>query len=398
MKNNTTKSNIDFISKIKFHIKKLSICNFRNHKNLQLSFSDKDILLYGLNGVGKTNILEAISFLTSGRGLRKARIKDPNFIDFNKKNDGEYAWSINSDVVTPKGMINIGTGINLKNCSRIVKIENETSKQSDLSKILKISWITPQMLLIFQSNMQEKRRFVDRLINIINPQHVSILHKYEKLIRERAKIFNDFNQNYFWLDTIEKEIIKLSIEILKNRNDFVLKMNDHHVKVKVDNKYFPKTKIVIKGEAEKFFNDSCSEKFSKEIFSIMKTNKKHKNLSFPGPHKSEINIYRLSDKKEIQYSSTGEQKIILISLIFRHCDLMQYIYNQPPILLLDDIIEHLDEKHTTALFKKTSSYNAQCWFTSTNHQIFKNYPNLYEAINVSDIKENDLKRNELKYA
>ena len=88
----------------------------------------------------------------------------------------------------------------------------------------------------------------------------------------------------------------------------------------------------------------------------------------------------------MQYSSTGEQKIILISFIFRHCELMQNIYNQPPILL-DDIIEHLDEKHTTALFKKTSSYNAQCWFTSTNHQIFKNYPNLYEAINVNDIKE-----------
>ena len=278
-----------------------------------------------------------------------------------------------SDIVTaPEGKFNIGTGINIKNCSRVIKIENETSKQSDLSRIVKISWITPQMLLIFQSSMQEKRRFIDRLINIINPIHVNILHKYEKLIRERSKIISDFNENHIWVrGTVEKEIIKLSIEIIKNRNDFVLKMNDQFLNVNLNNKYFPCIKVQIRGEAEKLFNDSGSEKYSKEVLRIMQYNKKCKNLSFPGPHKSDINIYRISDQKEIKYSSTGEQKIILISFILRHCDLMQVIYRQPPILLLDDIIEHLDEKHTMALFKKTSIYNAQCWFTSTNPKFLK---------------------------
>lgn len=398
MKNNINKSNIDYIPKIKFYIKNLNLSYFRNHRDLRLKFSNKDVLLHGFNGVGKTNILEAISFLTSGRGLRKAKIRDINFRDFTRKNDFKFPWSINSKVNTPNGTISIGTGYNVKNHSRIVKVENENVKQSDLSKILKISWITPQMLLIFHNNMHEKRRFIDRLINITDPLHVSKLYKYEKLVRERSRVITDFNENYHWLDAIEKEIIKLSIQILKSRNDFAFKMNDQYTKQNSDNQYFPNINMEIIGEAEQLYNSLGQENFSKEILRIMNINKKNKTLSFPGPHKSEIIIYRINDKKDIKYSSTGEQKIILISFILKHCDVMKKIYDHPPILLLDDIIEHLDQNHMLALFKKTSAYNAQCWFTSTNPILFKKYPNIYDSINISDLNVNIIQRNEIKYA
>ncbi len=395
MKNNIRKSNVDYFTKKKFHIKSLNLFYFRNHEKLHLKLSNKDILLHGLNGVGKTNILEAVSFLTSGRGLRKAKMRDINLI---QKKKIQFAWSINSVIDIPDGTIKIATGLNLKNNSRIIKVEDENIKQSDLSKIFKISWITPQMLLIFHNTMNEKRRFIDRLINITQPSHVAALYKYEKLIRERSKIINDFNKNYYWLDTIENEIIKLSIQILKCRNDFILKMNDQHLSTSSDNRYFPNVNIEISGEAEDLYNRLSPEDFSKEILKNMSFNKKNKNLSFPGPHKSEINIYRLCDKKEITHSSTGEQKIILISFILRHCELMQNIYDHPPVLLLDDIVEHLDQNHISALFKKTSAYNAQCWFTSTNPDLFKKYPNSFESINVNNLKEKILQKDELKYA
>ena len=130
----------------------------------------------------------------------------------------------------------------------------------------------------------------------------------------------------------------------------------------------------------------------------MERNRKVGITSFLGPHKSEVLIYKKGDKQEIKYCSTGEQKTMLISLIFKHSELMEQIYKQPPILLLDDIIEHLDFNHKNALFEKTSNYKSQCWFTCTNLKAFDDYPVLHHSVDVNTIQKDILNRNELKYA
>ncbi len=111
-------------------------------------------------------------------------------------------------------------------------------------------------------------------------------------------------------------------------------------------------------------------------------------MSVYGPNNSKIEIFNRVDNKNLDTSSTGEQKLILISIILSHARLLDEKFNMAPILLLDDIIEHLDKKHRKALFLEVSKLNAQSWFTSTNKDAFLEYPSFIDKINLEEIKEN----------
>ena len=146
--------------------------------------------------------------------------------------------------------------LNLNKKSRIVKINTIERNQIELSKIIKISWITPQMLLLFHTNMREKRQFIDRLVNYLNPTHISCIYKFEKLVRERSKILMDFTYDELWVDSLEKNIVDLAILIIKNRNVLISEVNKINSKMKpVDDSYFPVVKLGLEGAAEELTND-----------------------------------------------------------------------------------------------------------------------------------------------
>ena len=155
-------------------------------------------------------MLEAISLLNQGKGLRKANIE--NFLYEQEICSHDHRiWGINIDLVSPKGKINIGTGLknNLSNKSRIAKINSDQKPLSALGKVLNISWITPQMCILFQTSMNEKRRFIDRLTLSIDNLHLNRVYKYEKLLRQRNKILIQTDSDKIWLDTIESQISEL---------------------------------------------------------------------------------------------------------------------------------------------------------------------------------------------
>ncbi len=398
---NTTQvnKNINLVSNKQLFVKKIKASYFRNYTNLELDLSSENVVLFGLNGVGKTNILEAVSYLTSGRGIRKAKSKDLTFKKFDNSSHEDIYWGVHASVFVTNKIFDIGTGIRKNYNSRLVKINDECVKQTELSKLTKISWITPQMLLLFHSGMQEKRRFIDRLINIANPTHVRLLYRYEFLMKERVKIINNYNDNQMWIDAIECEIINLSIKIIESRKKFVLDMKNILFKSNLNNEdVFSDIYLEINGKAEELLDSLGEEKYHSQIMDILRKNRNNGISSFIGPHKSEIFIFKKESKQEITFCSTGEQKIMLISLVFKHCDLMESIYKKTPILLLDDIIENLDEIHKRALFEKTSQHNSQCWFTCTNSNAFENYPVSYKSIDVNKLQKNFSKKSELKYA
>ena len=398
MKQTQVNRNINFVNNKQLFVKQIKVSYFRNYKNLELNLSPDNVVLFGLNGVGKTNILEAVSYLTSGRGIRKAKSKELIFKKFNDKSYDDLHWGIHATVFVMNKTYEIGTGIQKNSKSRLVKINGEFGKQTDLSKIVKISWITPQMLLVFHNGMQEKRRFIDRLIIIANPTYVGLLYRYEFLIKERVKIINNYNDNKMWINTIESEIVDLSIKIIENRKKFVLDMQNICFKPDLNKKFFPDICLRINGKAEELLDSLGEEKYHCEIMEILRKNRSNGISSFIGPHKSEIFIFKRESKQEIRYCSTGEQKIMLISLIFKHCHLMETIYKQAPILLLDDIIEHLDDIHKRSLFEKTSQYNSQCWFTCTNSSAFNSYPVPLKSVDVNKLQKDFHKKSELKYA
>ena len=375
-----------------FYIEKVSLKNFRNHRNLNLNLQNSSVLIYGGNGSGKTNILEAISLLNQGKGLRKANIE--NFLNQDKINDKvDKTWGINVDFVGPNGKFNIGTGLKNtgSNKSRIAKANSDYISLSSLGEILNISWITPQLCVLILSSMSEKRRFIDRLTLSIDSLHLNRVYKYDKLIRQRNKILMQPNNDKTWLDTIESQISELSISIIARRLDLVEELeNLYNFELKNNHliEHFPSVGIIINGKIEKLLQEKPAVEVEDFIKSELKKSRSDYELSVYGPNNSLIEIFNRIDNKKLDTSSTGEQKLILISIILSHARLLNNKFNMAPILLLDDIIEHLDKKHRSALFLEVSRHNAQSWFTSTSKDAFSEYPSFIDKINLQVIKEN----------
>ena len=368
----------------KFYLKKLNLKRFRNHLNLNLVLPNSSVLIYGENGCGKTNILEAISLLNPGKGLRKSKAEDYLFQNVLSRDENEL-WGINADLFTPNGKVNIGTGSkdNLLKKSRNIRVNYENSTQSALGKILKISWITPQMCTLFQAGMSERRRFIDRLTSALDIFHLNRVLKYEKLLRERSNIILQFQNENLWLETIEKQISELAVSIVASRLSLIQTLNDLYEDELKSNSLvqdFPPVKIELKGKIEDLLSTNSALKVEDYIQIMLKKLRASRDVSFDGPNTSKIEITNRKNNKKVEISSTGEQKLILISLILSHARMLNIKFNMAPILLLDDIVEHLDEKHRYALFLEISKHYAQSWFTSTSKEAFEEFPKNIDKI------------------
>ena len=391
---------IDFSTKFKnnkinniFYLKKLNLQKFRNHLNLNLILSDSPILIYGENGCGKTNILEAISLLGPGKGLRKSKSEDYLLKNISS-NEENRLWGVNADLQTPSGNINIGTGSLQKSFkkSRNMRINFENSSQLSVGEILKISWVTPQMCMLFQLSMSERRRFIDRLTSTLDSSHINRVFRYEKLIRERSNIIFQFKNETIWLNAIEKKISELSVCIAASRLNLILELDNLYEEETRNGsliKDFPPAKIELKGDIENLLIRNSAIHVEDQIQQILKKGNIKNDISFNGPHTTQVNIINRNNGKQVEISSTGEQKLILISIILSHARMLNIKFNMPPILLLDDIIEHLDEKHRHALFLEVSKHFAQSWFTSTNKEPFETFPNIINKIFLPKVMNNN---------
>ena len=367
-----------------FYLKKLNLKKFRNHFNLNLVIPNSSILIYGENGCGKTNILEAISLLNPGKGLRKSKVEDYLFQNMLVRDENQL-WGVNADLFTPTGKVNIGTGSkeNLLKKSRNIRVNYENSTQSALGKILKISWVTPQMCILFQTGMSERRRFIDRLTSALDTLHLNRVFKYEKLLRERTNIILQFQNETLWLDTIEKQISELAVSIVATRLNLIHELNDLYEDELKSNSLiqdFPPAKIELTGKIEDLLSTNSALKVEDYIQLMLKKLRISRDISFEGPHTSKIEITNRKNNKKVEISSTGEQKLILISIILSHARMLNIKFNMAPILLLDDIVEHLDKNHRQALFLEISKHYAQSWFTSTSKEAFEEFPENIEKI------------------
>ncbi|MFL2830832.1 MAG: DNA replication/repair protein RecF [Candidatus Puniceispirillales bacterium] len=374
-----------------FYIDKLNLKNFRNHIDLNLKIGNSSLLIYGGNGCGKTNILEAVSLLNQGKGIRKSNIED--YLNQKYIAEENYSiWGINADFVCPNGKFNIGTGLkedSLKK-SRVAKINTEKCSLSSLGRILKISWITPQMCILFQTGMNERRRFIDRLTSSLDSLHLNRVYKYEKLLRQRSKILMEFKSDKTWLDTLESQISEFSVAITASRLDMVQALNDLYKKELNDNyliDHFPPADIKLIGKIEELLTNKPASEVEDYIKFILKKSRFSEEETISGPHKTTIEILNRKNNKNVNSASTGEQKLLLISIILSHARMLNKKFNMAPILLLDDIVEHLDEKHRSALFLEISRHEGQAWFTSTSKEAFAAYPTLIDKINLPKIMD-----------
>ncbi len=352
-----------------FFISKLQLQCFRNYRSLSIELNANPVVLSGNNGSGKTNILEAISLLSPGKGFRKIKLSDADMISEGR---GLFPWSLSA--IINKGIEEslVGTGrLSLGDSKRITKIDRDVVKnQSELTSIFSVMWLTPQMDGLFMGSSSDRRKFLDRLVYNFDPEHASRIFSYEYTMRERAKILQQ-NNDAAWLSVLENKMAERAVSIAAARLDTI-----EHIQA-VINEFktaFPKAIIGVEGHVEEIMRNNSAlqaeEMLRKQLFETRAYDAKSGRTNV-GTHRSDFVVFHAEKNMHASSCSTGEQKALLLSIILAEARAKSIWKGGVPVLLLDEVVAHLDEVRRISLFEEIFSMQSQVWMTGTDIELFK---------------------------
>lgn len=333
-------------------IHQLQINNFRNYKDLRLNFSTdfKIIVWYGKNGSGKTNILEAISLFFESSGLRKSRYEEM----INNSSADNY-WNVSlktEDALFSSGYLKTETL-----AKKIYKINDKVVKNLDeFKKENYILWMTYETDRLFMLSPSDRRNFIDMFCNVISNSHSKNLKDYEKLSRERLKILKKYSEIGFntdtlkWLDIIEEKLSALGIQIALDRIKFTKVIEENQL----TKENFPKYTNKMQGNLENLLLQKKGEDIIEDYKNELKQRRQKDFFSGSttfGPNRSDWIVIHEKKKIKASFCSAGEQKMLLTDIFLSFILYNMENDNRKLILLLDDIIAHLDLTHKNLIFK-----------------------------------------------
>ena len=387
-------NNLANLTKLKSGVERLTLTNFRNYASLRLESKVAPIVVHGENGSGKTNILEAISFLTPGRGLRGSRLADIKRFIPQITGHGDYSfisplnWAVVADVVKNDEMYTIATAVE-KNAKdedestelrtferRIVKIDNtKVTSQAELGKYFSAVWLTPQMDRLFRGGSQPRRSFLDRLVYAFDMEHAKRTATFEHLYRERYRLLKEGKNDNFWLDSLEDNMASVGVAIAAARCEQIARLNAF-IENEPDD-IFPSVKIELDGKIEKLLDNKPAVLVEDEYKNILQKQRgfilDYENLE--GVNRTDFKIYFKKKGMPADFCSTGEQKSLLISLILAQAKCQTLHQGFAPVMLLDEVAAHLDDLKREALLEKIMNLNVQAWITTTNPELFDSLKN-----------------------
>tara|TARA_B100000686_G_scaffold304314_1_gene341848 strand:+ start:148 stop:1263 length:1116 start_codon:yes stop_codon:yes gene_type:complete len=351
-------------------IEKVTLTNFRSHKNTNLNTPESNVVLFGENGTGKTNILEAISLFSPGRGLRGAVNQDLIAVD--KIIDG---FEIKILLKYKTGSVTLYKKFsNDEKKESYYLADGEKISSNELLNYLRIIWITPVMEKIMLQNNTEKRNFFDRLIFNIEKKHLRNLRQLDKFFKERITLIQNHPGNEEWISIVEERIANLSFESLETRNKVLLLINNELIKI---TEPFSSCDIefIYADEIGNYQNNS--KEFIAKYRDQLKLNRATDaeiNKTSINVNKVRVNIWKNKERKlESKDCSTGEQKSMLIAIILSVAKLIKkYDSLRAPIVLIDEAMAHLDEFHKKQLLLELENINSQVWFTGVSKELFTN--------------------------
>jgi DNA replication and repair protein RecF len=342
------------------YITEIILNNFRNYTGKKILFNQYFNILAGDNGIGKTNVLESISLFSNSRGLRNASNEELT----NVKRDCPF---LPPDTLYSLRMV-LSSGEKLsiiqKEDKKIIKINDEVIKRAFiLNNFLNITFLTPQMDNFFTDSTGVRRKFLDKTAEILFTEHYENVKRYEFFVKERMKILLEQGSNEKWLDIVEKKITALGVNIAGVRNDVVAMLNSI---LSNSIKTFPIGNIKINGEIENLLSDKKSTEVESYFLERLRQNRgndaKDKKTSI-GIHRSDILTRNNEKNMRADLCSTGEQKMLLISLILARCIFSKQYGKGVPVLLLDEICSHIDERTKIKLFDRLKDLSIQTFIT-----------------------------------
>ncbi|MDP3159629.1 MAG: DNA replication/repair protein RecF [Reyranella sp.] len=365
-------------------VRQLRLTDFRNYRQLRLDCGLEPVVLVGGNGTGKTNLLEALSFLAPGRGLRRARLDDVGHRQTRKETGGEepstvpgtVSWAVAATLDTPDGRLAIGTGLEPGRSEgspsrRIVRIDGKAaSSQTALGLHVAAVWLTPQLDRLFLDGASERRRFLDRLVTALHPQHAGDVAAYEHALRQRARVLAEGGRDPHWFTALEDTMARHGVALAAARADTVHRLD---AAARLGIGPFPRAALAMAGEVDGWLDTMAALDAEDRLRAELAANRlrdAEAGTTSIGPHRSDLAVRHLDLDLPAAEGSTGQQKAVLVSIALAHARLVAMSRGRPPLLLLDEISAHLDAERRTALFDEVVALGAQSWMTGTDAELF----------------------------
>jgi len=355
-------------------VERLTLTGFRNYGSAAIASGPEPNVLVGANGAGKTNLLEAVSLLAPGQGLRRAAFPDL------ARAGGDGSWSVAARVHTHAGALDIGTGLGpgaaAGRAGRIVRIEGETVGSGALADYVEAVWVTPAMDGLFTGAGSDRRRFLDRLILCFDPAHGKLAGRFERAMQSRNRLLADGVSDKAQLEGFELQMAEAGVAMAAARMEALQAM-----RVVIEERRardplspFPWSTLALEGRLETALAEHPAVEIEDGYLRTLRSMRERDRAAgrtLEGPHRSDLAVGHGPKGMPARVCSTGEQKSLLLGLVLAHAELVrQRRDGAAPLLLLDEVTAHLDEDRRAALFSEVLALGAQAWMTGTDLRAF----------------------------
>ncbi len=354
-------------------IRRLTLTNFRSYRAAQIDLGAGPVVLVGENGAGKTNFIEAISLLAPGRGLRRATLEEVAF------SEGDGSWAVAADVEGALGLASLGTGIDAPEAepapsARKCRIDREpVPSAAAFADHLRVIWLVPAMDGLFNGPASERRRFLDRLVLAVDAAHSTRVAALERSLRSRNRLLEDPRPDPHWLDAIEHETAELAVAVAALRAETVGRLKAALATRSDPSSPFPAAEIALEGWMEKLLPLHPAVEIEDRYRAVLKDNRARDaaaGRTLDGPHLTDLAVVHAGKGIPAGEASTGEQKALLIGLVLAHAGLLAELSGFAPVLLLDEVVAHLDPVRRGALYDELDKLGAQAWMTGADPAAF----------------------------
>jgi DNA replication and repair protein RecF len=355
-------------------LRRLSLTNFRSYHAAQVELAAAGpVVVTGANGAGKTNLIEAISLLAPGRGLRRATVEELAFAE------GDEAWAVSAEIEGMLGLATLGTGIEPPvgediSPARQCRIDREpVGSAAAFADHLRVVWLTPAMDRLFNGPASERRRFLDRLVLAVDASHSSRVAALERSLRSRNRLLENPHSDAHWLDAVEHETAEVAVAVAAARAETVTRLSGALSRAHDTAPGFPLAAVRLDGWMEEMLPAHSATEIEDRYRALLKDNRGRDataGRTLDGPHLSDLKVSYAGKNVAAEDASTGEQKALLIRLVLAHASLIKDMTGFAPLLLLDEVIAHLDPQRRTALYDALRNLGAQVWMTGADPAAF----------------------------
>lgn len=365
-------------------ITRLSLTDFRNYASQTLELGSRAIVLAGENGSGKTNLLEAVSFLSPGRGMRRAELAEVARIGANGFAVSAQVQANEDDWAVGTGTLGLSPGEPL---TRRARINGATARSTEaFLDILRVVWLTPAMDALFTGPTADRRRFLDRLVLAMDTSHGQRALDFEKAMRSRNRMLSDGVTDRRWFEATEQQMAETGVAISAARAELVRLLGAMVERLPAEGP-FPQSVIALEGTLEAMVAGSPAvevEEYYRRALADGRERDRAAGRTLEGPHRADLLVRHRPKDMPAEYCSTGEQKALLVGIIVSHARLSSEVSGMVPVLLLDEIAAHLDPGRRAALFSILEELGGQCFMTGTEASLFEALQGRAQMLTVSN--------------